>query len=259
MKLIKNKNLCKNIIVIAIMVCIIVGFVYYDNYSNHLHNLLKETTEENESLKTQVDKTNKDLESVKDELKTAYEKLYDAHEEIKMQSEEIKKQSEEIEKYKKEIEEHNAKWVRRHQEYPVATEVWILMKDRGWSDVVCAGIMGNLMAETGGSGTLHLNWDSEDGKSYGLVQWIDGRRNTIKSIYGEFPSIEEQVQFMYDELYGTNGVKRQVTNSQFNAIMNAETPEECAYAFACYYERCAEQYRSMRRGFARKAYEYFVD
>ena len=45
---------------------------------NHLHNLLKETTEENESLKTQVDKTNKDLESIKDELKTAYEKLYDA-------------------------------------------------------------------------------------------------------------------------------------------------------------------------------------
>ena len=26
----------------------------------------------------------------------------------------------------------------------------------------------------------------------------------------------------------------------------------------CNYERCGEDYRSMRKGFARKAYEYFV-
>ena len=66
------------------------------------------------------------------------------------------------------------------------------------------------------------------------------------------------MQFVYDELYGENGVRRQVTDSQLNKIINAETPEESAYAFACYYERCGEDYRSMRKGFARKAYEYFV-
>lgn len=251
MKLIKNKKLWKNIVIITIMTSIMVAFVLYGSYTNHLQSLLEEVTAENEAIKTQMDKTIIDLESVKNELKAAYEELGNAHEKIKTQSEEI-------EKYKKEIEDENVKWMQRYEEYPVATEVWFLMKSHGWSDIVCAGIMGNLMAETGGTGTLHLNWDSNGNSGYGLVQWIGGRRDAIKSIYGEYPSVKEQVQFIYDELYGTNGVTRQVTDAQFDAIMNAETPEECAYAFACYYERCAKQYRSMRRDFARNAYNYFV-
>lgn len=153
--------------------------------------------------------------------------------------------------------EWDAKWEAKMEEYPVATTAWLYMKSLGWSDTVCAGIMGNLMAETGG-GTLNLDWDSNGSSGYGLIQWIGSRRSAIKNRYGEFPTTEQQIQFVYDELYGENGASRQVTSSQLKAIMEADSPEECAYAFACYYERCAAQHRPIRRGYARHAYEYFV-
>ena len=242
MKFIKNKKLWQIVIVIAVMAGIITGFMYY---YNNLQNQLEKATTEKESVETKMNEIMEDLESTKNELDTVRKELDAAHEEV--------------EKYKKEIEDEEAKWKRRYEEYPVATEAWIAMKAQGWSDTVCAGIMGNLMAETGGSGTLHLDWDSNGGSGYGLVQWIGGRRNTINNKYGTYPSVKEQVQFIHDELYGADGVRRQVTDSQLDAIMNAKTPEECAYAFACYYERCADFARGMRRGFARKAYDYFVD
>ena len=144
------------------------------------------------------------------------------------------------------------------EEYPVARQVWNYMKDEfGWSDIVCAGVIGNLMAECGGCWTADLNWQA-NGYEIGMVQWIDGRKSQLIQYYGENPTVEEQLQFMYDELYGLNGVRKQVTDWQLDQIMNAETPEDCAYAFASYYERCAYQYRYPRRGYARTAYEYFV-
>ena len=249
MELIKNKKWWH----IAIVMVIVVGILTCGLcYSKSLQNQLEKVTTEKEYIETQMNQTLRDLESIQNELNTLNEELHQAHEKIEVQSKEI-------EQYKKEVEDEEAKWQRRYEEYPIATEAWIAMKAQGWSDVVCAGIMGNLMAETGGSGTLHLDWDSNGDNGYGLVQWTSGRRNDIKNKYGKYPSVKEQIQFIHDELYGTNGVRRQVTNSQFKSIMNADTPEECAYAFACYYERCATFSRSMRKGFARKAYDYFVD
>ena len=146
------------------------------------------------------------------------------------------------------------------EEYPVATEAWLYMKNEfGWNDIVCAGIIGNLMAECGGCWTQDLDWAINTVHGMGVVQWIGGRQKQLIEYYGDTPSIIDQLNFMRDELYGLNGVTKQVTDSQLDKIMNAETPEDCAFAFATYYERCAEQHRYPRRGYARKAYEYFVD
>ena len=50
------------------------------------------------------------------------------------------------------------KWDTRKEEYPAATEAWLIMKEEfGWSDTVCAGIIGNLMAECGGYWTQDLD------------------------------------------------------------------------------------------------------
>lgn len=150
-------------------------------------------------------------------------------------------------------------WEVRASEYPVATQVWLYMKNElGFSDTVCAGIMGNMMAECGGCWTSDLDWDVSSSSGYGMIQWLGGRKQQLFSIYGNQPSIEDQLNFMKDELYGTNGVTKQVTDSQLDKIINAETPEDCAYAFACYYERCGEGHRWVRRDYARRAYEYFV-
>jgi hypothetical protein len=151
------------------------------------------------------------------------------------------------------------KWELRAAEYPVATQVWLYMKNElGFNDIVCAGIMGNMMAECGGCWTSDLDWDVSSSSGFGMIQWLGGRKQELFSIYGNTPSIENQLDFMKDELYGTNGVTKQVSDWQLDKIMNAETPEECAYAFACYFERCGEGHRAPRRGYARRAYEYFV-
>lgn len=156
--------------------------------------------------------------------------------------------------------EEQHKWEIRAQEFPVATKVWLYMKNEfGWNDIVCAGIIGNMMAECGGCWTSDLDWDAgKSGGPYGMIQWLGGRKQDLFAKYGNTPSVEDQLNFMKNELYGTNGVTKQVSDSQLNKIMNANSPEDCAYAFACYYERCGEGHRAPRRGYARTAYEYFV-
>ena len=243
-----TKVRCWLIAIAVILALVLISSVVYVNY---LHTTIESIEADNDLYKA-------DLEEIEAILEDTEDALNDLKQEAEEQAAEIERQQNEIEHYKQEIADEEAKWRQRYEEYPVATQVWIAMKNQGWSDVVCAGIMGNLMAETGGTGTLQLHWQSNGENGYGLVQWIGGRRSSIKAKYGTYPSIKEQVQFIADELYGTNGVRVQVTDSQRDKIMNAETPEECAYAFACYYERCHESVRSMRRGFARTAYEYFT-
>lgn len=246
------KNKILNIVIITVLALSLLGLFIYQYYeTNNLSKTINQLVEENKELKSNIDTLTLSLEETTEALNTTQQELH-------LANEKIESQAKEIDNYIQQIEDEEAKWQKRYEEYPVATEAWIAMKTYGWSDTVCAGIMGNLMAETGGTGTLYLDWDSNGGNGYGLVQWTSGRRNTIKSRYGTYPTVKEQIQFIHDELYGVNGIRKQVSDSQLNAIMNAETPEECAYAFACYYERCADFARGMRRGFARDAYEYFT-
>lgn len=186
----------------------------------------------------------------------------DDHPAIVMTKTDIENANADIEYYQEQFEiwEEKHKWEVRASEYPVATQVWLYMKNElGYNDIVCAGIMGNMMAECGGCWTSDLDWEAgKSGGPYGMIQWLGGRKQQLFSIYGKNPSIEEQLNFMHDELYGTDGVTWQVSQAQLDKIMNAETPEKCAYAFACYFERCGEGHRAPRRGYARRAYEYFV-
>ena len=150
-------------------------------------------------------------------------------------------------------------WDDRRAEYPVATEAWLYMKNEfGWSDIVCAGIMGNLMRETGGD-TLQLNADSSGNSGLGLIQWIGQRRRDIVNEYGSQPTVEQQMIFMRDELYGMNGVVQQVTDQQRERILNADSPEECAAEFARWFERPAETSYSRREANAARAYKYFTE
>ena len=146
-------------------------------------------------------------------------------------------------------------------EYPEAQLIWNTMISWGWTAETCAGIIGNMMAEIGG-GTLNLsNWNSNGGCGYGLIQWTGGRRSTLKGRYGSYPTIEQQLIFMRDELFGINNTRQQVSSSVLDKIMNANgngTPESIAFCFASNYERCASRYRAKRQGYARIAYEYFM-
>ena len=109
--------------------------------------------------------------------------------------------------------------------YPEAQLIWDTMISWGWAPETCAGIIGNMMAEIGG-GTLDLSdWNSNGGCGYGLIQWTGGRRSLLKSRYGSYPNIEQQLIFMRDELFGTNNTRQQVSSSVLNRIMNTNGNE----------------------------------
>lgn len=218
---------------------------------------------------TTLDEANTALEDAifrRDTTKSVYEGLlllgYDTeHPAVVMAKTDFENAEADVEYYTEQqlIRQEEEHWRVRAEEYPVATQAWLYMKNElGFSDIVCAGIMGNMMAECGGCWTSDLDWDVSSSSGFGMIQWLGGRKQQLFSIYGSNPSVENQLDFVKDELYGTNGVTKQVTDSQLDEIINAETPEDCAYAFACYYERCGEGHRWVRRDYARRAYEYFV-
>ena len=153
------------------------------------------------------------------------------------------------------------KWRKCAEEYPEATQIWLYMKNEfEWTDTVCAGIIGNMMAECGGQTLAGLsNWDTNGSSGYGLIQWIGSRRKLIEARYGTYPTIEEQLLYMRDEMFGTNGVKQQISERQLQSIMNGESVSAVAANFAKYFERPASTDYSIRQKNAQKAYEYFVD
>ena len=149
------------------------------------------------------------------------------------------------------------------QTYPedISQEIWNLLLEFGFTEITAAGIMGNFVAEVGNPSTkdrdFDLDWKSNTGIEIGLCQWTQGRRKAVIDLYGSCPSYQDQLQFMYNELTGSNGVIRQVTEQQYQLIINATTPEDAAYYFALYFERCHKASYKVRQFKAQQAYDYF--
>jgi outer membrane murein-binding lipoprotein Lpp len=130
--------------------------------------------------------------------------------------------------------------------YPNASKIWTFLKEQGYNDYVCAGIMGNIMAEVGGQ---TLNIEPYLGNSYyGICQWGGGRKTRLLNSFGS--SLEAQLSFLAVELPEVIP-----TNSSFYSIQNEQ---QAALYFAQYYERCSSSTYSIRQQNATKAYNYFV-
>ena len=152
-----------------------------------------------------------------------------------------------------------AMWSEKTGSYPVATQVWRYMKEElGWNDYVCAGVMGNMMAEVGGQ-TLNLDpylYGHSGANYYGLCQW--------SSRY--YPSIQgADVNAQLDFLAST--VKKELdtygylfrNGLNYEAFCNLTDAEDAAMAFAKAYERCGSGSYGVRQTNALKAYNYFVE
>ena len=139
------------------------------------------------------------------------------------------------------------------EEYPVATECWFYLKDLGYNDYVCAGIIGNMMAEVGG-GTLNLQWWLGD-SFYGLCQWSTYYRPEAKGL-----DVPAQIDMLRDTIKAEIDNAGIIYKSELNYQKNLEVEEEreAALAFAMAYERCAKQYYWCRADYAEIAYDYFV-
>ena len=146
-----------------------------------------------------------------------------------------------------------AKWANKAAEYPVATQIWRYMKAQGWNDYVCAGIMGNIMAEVGGQ-TLNIRYTLSSGSYYGMCQWSRG----YSQVWGA--GLETQCDFLRDTIkyeFDTYGNKYQ-KGFNFNSFLNMTDAQQAALAFAKSYERCGSGSYSVRQKNALKAYNYFV-
>lgn len=142
-------------------------------------------------------------------------------------------------------------------EYPAAEYIWQYMKDLGWNDYVCAGVMGNLMAEVGGQ-TLNIQYNlySSGGGYYGMCQWS---KKYHSGIYG-INDLNTQCNYLRDTIkyeIDTFGYKYQ-TNFNLEAFLNLTDAQQAALAFAKTYERCASGSYAVRQRNAITAYNYFV-
>lgn len=154
---------------------------------------------------------------------------------------------------------YNSFWDEKAAEYPTATYIWFYLKEMDFNDYVCAGIMGNLMAEVGGQ-TLKLNdrlytSDKKHGGFYGICQW--------SSLY--YPQIhnadlETQCEFLKNTIqeefedFGDNYSR----GFDYNSFLKMTDERDAALAFAKVYERCGKSTYGIRQSNAEVAYNYFT-
>lgn len=143
----------------------------------------------------------------------------------------------------------------KEREYPTATYIWNSLKNFGFNDYVAAGIMGNLMVETGGK-TLNLKpYDyNPSGNYYGICQWSNKFYPEVQGT-----SLDYQLQFLYDTIeqeFKTFGDKYE-KGFTYEKFYNLQDTKEAALAFTKVYERSAGGYTG-RMNCAVKAYEYYV-
>ena len=151
-------------------------------------------------------------------------------------------------------ESEEAKWETKAAEYPAATQIWRYMKNLGWNDYVCAGIMGNLMAEVGGQ-TLDIQYWLKDNGYYGMCQW----NKAYSNIWGA--DLETQCDYLKNTIKYEIDTFGYAYRKGFNldSFLAMSNERDAALAFAKCYERCSSRTYNIRMNNAEKAYNYFVN
>ena len=245
--------------------------VYSKDITNYFKKIEYVETENKEEVKIYIDECkqyssqliilcnqiNEDLNIAEKEIKrvqqiqTQYEqKLTNI---LEKEAEEERLRQEELKRKAKETQQTPAV---ENGQFPLATKVWNYMQNRlGWNDYVCAGVMGNLMAETGGQ-TLNLNPGLYYQSFYGICQWSNRWYPQIQGA-----SLDAQLEFLAQtvkpiiDTYGKN----YEAGFNYDSFMKMTNSREAALAFAMCYERCNSQYYAVRLDNAVKAYDYFVN
>lgn len=101
--------------------------------------------------------------------------------------------------------------------------------NKGLTKNQAKGIYGNIMQESGGK----HNIVSRDGhNSYGLAQWTGTRKARLFSKYGTNPTVNQQLEYLWDELNSTE-------KNALNALRNTTTVADATKVFMQKFERPA--------------------
>lgn len=254
-------------LIILFVFCLVIGLASYsstlvagyNNTTNYSKEELNTLIEEKQSIKENAHNMAESARALgweedSDLILELKEKWVEADEEqqvLQSQLNQILQAEEEAAITAQQAEEE--KWAVKAAEYPVATQIWRYMKAQGWNDYVCAGIMGNIMAEVGGQ-TLNIRYTLSSGNYYGMCQWS----RTYSKVWGT--GLETQCDFLRDTIhyeFDTYGFKYQ-KGFNFNSFLNMTDAQQAALAFAKSYERCGSGSYGVRQKNALKAYNYFV-
>lgn len=167
----KEKNFDRNLFIselffiLALFIFIISLIIFCINYENDEKVPYKESSEEMKMIHYLIDRNNlleqmfsnyifiKDNEIFKQKTENAH---------LKLENDELESQL----NHEIDFEEHCFEYIKptidfyreSYEKYPEATEVWMYLRyGLGYNEYVCAGILGNMMAEVGG-GTLDLKY-----------------------------------------------------------------------------------------------------
>lgn len=112
---------------------------------------------------------------------------------------------------------------------PTSSQIVNFFMNKGLTKNQAKGIYGNIMQESGGK----HNIVSRDGhNSYGLVQWTGTRKARLFSKYGTNPTVNQQLEYLWDELNSTE-------KNALNALRNTTTVEDATKVFMQKFERPA--------------------
>ena len=124
----------------------------------------------------------------------------------------------------------------------------------GFNKEQAAGIVGNLMQESGG-GTFDLGLNATDGTAQGIAQWQGSRltdlRNFQRDRFNGEDTLDSQLAFLVYEMQDSE-------KGAYNQIKGTNNARDAAYVTDKYYERSAGTERGKRMDYAQEAYNAFT-
>ena len=112
---------------------------------------------------------------------------------------------------------------------PTGSQIVNFFMNKGLTKNQAKGIYGNIMQESGGK----HNIVSRDGhNSYGLAQWTGTRKARLFSKYGTTPTVNQQLEYLWDELNSTE-------KGALDALRNTSTVADATKVFMQKFERPA--------------------
>lgn len=218
-----------------------------------LKELMRECTEYKELILTLIpEKTSVNYKSHRDAVQQEIKNIDKIYKIYQTQYQKILQQEEKEKKEKK----YRLFLEKCEKQYPTATKIWIYLKNLGYNDYVCAGILGNIMAEVGGQ-TLNLraNIYGENGGYYGICQWSIRYAPGIEGV-----DLEKQLDYLAKTIKHGFNTYGHLYYSGFNysSFLSMTNAQSAAAAFCRVYERCGPGSLSQRQRNAAVAYAYFV-
>ena len=101
---------------------------------------------------------------------------------------------------------------------------------KGLSSHHSAGIVGNLMGESG----LNPEAVNPTSKAYGIAQWLGDRKKKLISKYGNKPTFDQQLEFVWEELNSNE-------KSAYDRLLQTKNVDEAINSFMKHFERPSQR------------------